>query len=172
MQFPPSFISESEDIHVIIETPKGCGNKYSFDPELQLFTLTKILPHGIVFPHHFGFIPHTKGEDGDPLDVLVLMDEPSYPGCLVKCKVLGVVQAEEKNGGPAIRNDRLIAAALESHHYKKLSNLRHMDKYEQNEIVNFLYAYTNLSKKDFKHLKNKGRKTAIELIKKQVYGNN
>ncbi|MGI8582876.1 MAG: inorganic diphosphatase [Chitinophagaceae bacterium] len=86
MTLPKTFVADTKYINVIIETPKGSRNKYTFDPETELFKLTKILPEGLNFPLHFGFIPGTKGEDGDPLDVLVLMDEPSYPGNLIECK--------------------------------------------------------------------------------------
>jgi len=71
-------------IQVVIETPKGSRNKYAFDEEQRVFSLTKVLPAGMTFPYDFGFIPSTKAEDGDPTDVLVLMDEPAFPGCLLE----------------------------------------------------------------------------------------
>ena len=68
-------------VRVIIETPKGCRNKYKFDPEMGTFKLSKVLPEGMVFPYDFGYIPDTHAEDGDPIDVLLLMDQPAFPGC-------------------------------------------------------------------------------------------
>ena len=82
-------------IQVIIETPKGSRNKYAFDPEQKIFQLMKVLPAGMAFPYDFGFIPSTLAEDGDPTDVLVLMDEPAFPGCLLKCRVVGVIEGEQ-----------------------------------------------------------------------------
>src|SRR3979411_2447864 len=79
-----------ELIQVIVETPKGSRNKYAFDPEQRVFELKKVLPAGMTFPYDFGFIPSTEAEDGDPMDVLVLMDEPAFPGCLLKCRVTGI----------------------------------------------------------------------------------
>ncbi len=76
-------------INVIIETPKGFRNKYAYDEEFGLIALTKTLPAGSSFPFDFGFIPQTKGGDGDPLDVLVIMEEPAFAGCLVNCRILG-----------------------------------------------------------------------------------
>jgi inorganic pyrophosphatase len=76
-------------IQVVIETPKGSRNKYSFDPEIRIFPLKKVLPAGMTFPYDFGFGPSTKAEDGDPTDILVLMDEPAFPGCLLKCRIIG-----------------------------------------------------------------------------------
>lgn len=169
MKLPETFVPGSKHIHVIIETPKGSGNKYTYDPETELFKLTKILPQGLNFPLHFGFIPHTKGEDGDPLDVLVLMDEPSYPGNLIECKVLGVIEAEqtEKNGN-TMRNDRLISAAIESHRYQEFTSLSDLDKYMLEEIINFFVNYNEMSNKKFNVLDNKGPQAALKLIKKQM----
>ncbi len=86
---------ESGDLNVIIETPKGSRNKFKFDEKLGIFTLKHVLPLGAVFPFDFGFIPSTRGEDSDPLDVLVLMDEPAFAGCLVPARLLGVIEAEQ-----------------------------------------------------------------------------
>ena len=89
----PSFDKESGDLNVVSETPKGCRNKYAFEPDLGLFVLKKVLPAGSVFPFDFGFVPSTKGEDGDPLDILVLMDEPAFCGCLVPSRLVGLIEA-------------------------------------------------------------------------------
>src|SRR4051812_37612953 len=86
-------------LNVVIETPRGSRNKYSYDADQAVFRLKKILPEGHVFPFDFGFVPRTKGGDGDPLDVLVLMDEPGLPGVVVECRIIGVIQAKQKNEG-------------------------------------------------------------------------
>ena len=88
MKMPEALAENPSYINVIIETPKGNGVKYTFDPKTKLFKLSKILAEGLTFPFHFGFIPQTKGEDGDPLDVLVLLNEPCYPGCHIECKAI------------------------------------------------------------------------------------
>ncbi len=82
---------------MVVETPKGSRNKYAFDPHNRVFELRKVLPAGMAFPYDFGFLPSTKGGDGDPLLVLVLMDEPAFPGCVLKCRVIGVIEAEQGN---------------------------------------------------------------------------
>jgi inorganic pyrophosphatase len=91
----PHDADDKEILQVIIETPKGSRNKYAFDPEQEIFALKKVLPAGMAFPYDFGFIPSTLGGDGDPLDVLVLMDEPAFPGCLLKCRIIGVIEGEQ-----------------------------------------------------------------------------
>src|ERR1700745_2256355 len=95
----PTDQKDEETIHVIIETPKGCRNKYAFDQDDRIFALKKVLPAGMSFPYDFGFIPSTRAEDGDPMDVLVLMDEPAFPGCLVKCRPVGVIEGEQGKKG-------------------------------------------------------------------------
>jgi len=109
MKLPQTFVTNTNNINAVVETPRGCAAKYNYDEETQMFRLKKILPQGLVFPFHFGFIPYTKAEDGDPLDVLILLDEPSWPGCIIECNVIGVLEAEEIKNKKRVRNDRLIA---------------------------------------------------------------
>jgi inorganic pyrophosphatase len=89
------FDEKTGALNVVVETPKGRRNKFKFDERLELFTLTKVLPSGAVFPFDFGYVPATKGEDGDPLDVLLLMDEPVFVGCLVAARLVGVIEVEQ-----------------------------------------------------------------------------
>src|SRR5690349_6348428 len=86
--------ADGETIRVIIETPRGARNKFKFDESLQVFRLSSVLPAGAVFPYDFGYVPGTHGDDGDPLDVLVLMDAPAFCGCLVPSRLIGVIEAE------------------------------------------------------------------------------
>ena len=130
--------------------------------------LKKLLPKGMSFPFHFGFIPHTKAEDGDPLDVLVLLDELSWPGCVIECKIIGVMEATETENNKTNRNDRLIATANASEKYNKIKDLSSMDDYLEKEIENFFNTYNNLEKKEFKIISKKGPKVALNLIKKQI----
>src|SRR4051812_15075878 len=103
--------SEPVTISVTIETPRGSRNKFKYEPAKKVYSLSKILPEGMVFPYDFGFVPATKGDDGDPLDVLVLTDEPLFPGCVVECRLIGVIELTQEEAGKKERNDRLIAAA-------------------------------------------------------------
>src|SRR5579875_2260832 len=106
---------EKETIDVVIETPRGCRNKYAYDKKEKAFRLKKILPAGAVFPFDFGYIPGTKGQDGDPLDVLVIMDEAAFPGCIIECRIIGALKAKQSEDGKMIQNDRLIAVSVVSH---------------------------------------------------------
>ena len=100
---------EDDCVLVVIETPKGSPNKLTFEPRYGTFVLKGVLPAGAVFPFDFGFVPSTRADDGDPLDVLVLMDAPVYPGCIVPARLIGVIEAEQTEAGETERNDRLLA---------------------------------------------------------------
>src|SRR5881392_3831889 len=90
---------ESGALRIVIETPKGSRNKFNYDPDSDTFELAKVLPEGMNFPFDFGFVPSTRAADGDPLDVLVLMDEPTFPGCMLDCGLIGVMEAEQEEEG-------------------------------------------------------------------------
>ncbi len=168
MNLPHTFAKNKKHIHAIVETPKGCAAKYNFDEESQMFKLKKILPEGLSFPFHFGFIPFTKAEDGDPVDVLILMDEPSWPGCIIECKMLGVIEAEQTENGESSRNDRMIACPVVSKRYKEIKSIFALDISLVDEIINFLISYTRLEKKEFKVIGRQGPQASIRLIKKQM----
>src|SRR5687767_5209428 len=89
------FVPKSQDVNAIVDTPQGSQNKYKFDEESGLFMLGGAMPAGSVFPFEFGFIPSTAGGDGDPLDLLILMDAPTFVGCLVRARLIGVILAEQ-----------------------------------------------------------------------------
>jgi transaldolase len=105
---------------VIIETPRESRNEYPCDPRQKDFGLKKVLPAGMTLPYHFGFIPSTKAEDGDPVDVLAIMDEPAFPGCILKCRVVGVTEGERGKKMKTERNDRAVAVKQEKHSYGRV----------------------------------------------------
>jgi inorganic pyrophosphatase len=93
-------LRKNDLVRVVVETPKGSRNKYAFDAQREVFTLKRVLPAGMAFPYDFGFVPQTEAEDGDPLDVLLLMEEPAFPGCVIDCRLIGMIEGEqqEKDG--------------------------------------------------------------------------
>ncbi len=124
----PRLDPSSGGVTVVIETPKGSANKYDYDESSGAFRLAAVLPEGSTFPYDFGFIPSTLGEDGDPLDVLVLLDAPAVVGCVLTVRLIGVIQAEQRTkGGDWCRNDRLLAVATHAHtheHIQTIDDLR------------------------------------------------
>ena len=105
---PHMLDSKKGTCRAIIETPKGSRNKFDYDPETNLFALAGLLPEGMMFPFDFGFIPSTLGDDGDPLDIMVLMDAPANPGCLLDVRLIGVISAEQSEDRNTEKNERLL----------------------------------------------------------------
>ena len=153
------------ELHVIIETPKGSRNKFDFDEGHGLFKLGGVLPAGAVFPFDFGFVPSTLGGDGDPLDVLLLMDEPAFPGCLVHSRLVAVIEAEQtERDGTRTRNDRLIAVAANSHTHTGVRTLADLNSALLDEIEHFFVSYNEMKGKTFKPLGRFGPIKAARLI--------
>jgi inorganic pyrophosphatase len=158
---------KNRDIHVVIETPRGSAAKLRFDPELGVFTLSKSLILGLTYPYDWGFVPSTKGEDGDPIDALVLHDAATAPGLVLKCKIIGVLEVLQKEKGEKdIRNDRMIAVPRESHREKADKDARDLPKQMRLEIEKFFVATDQLENKELKFLGWKGPKTGQRLISK------
>src|ERR1700747_1276751 len=111
----------------IIETPKGCRNKFDYDPESNLFMLGGLLAEGMMFPFDFGFIPSTLGDDGDPLDILVLMDAPTHVGCLIDVRLIGIISAEQIDDEKET-NDRLLGVAVHSYDHEDLKTIDEVSK--------------------------------------------
>jgi inorganic pyrophosphatase len=153
-------------VNAIIETPRGCQNKFDYDPKQGVFLLKKTLPMGTVFPFDFGFIPGTLAEDGDPIDVLVIMEDPAYPGCLIRIRLLGVLEAtQEDDKGKKIRNDRLVAVSDCSVLYQGIKNIDELNKSMISEIENFFIDYNKHEGRKFKPSGWKNSKKALQLIK-------
>lgn len=158
--------NKNETVNIVIETPKGCRNKYAFDEGLKAFKLKKILPVGAVFPFDFGFIPGTKGEDGDPLDVLVIMDEPAYPGCVIECRIIGALKAKQSEKKKMEENDRLIAVSVVSQSYNNVKELEDINKNVLSQIEHFFVSYNEQEKKKFEPQGWCDAKAALKLIDK------
>jgi inorganic pyrophosphatase len=165
----PTAISKTDaegQFRVVIETPRGCRNKYSYDPEQQVFVLKKVLPAGMTFPFDFGFVPDTLAGDGDPIDVLLLMDEPTFPGCTIRARLIGVLEAEEKTDeGKKNRNDRLIGVALDSHSYGEMQAMKDLGERLVKDIEQFFVTYQKLLGKDFKVIGRGDAKRAMQLVR-------
>jgi inorganic pyrophosphatase len=164
-----AFDPQSQQLNVIIDTPKGSRNKFSFDEKVGLFKLSGVLPAGASFPFDFGFVPSTVGGDGDPLDVLLLMDEPVFTGCLVPSRLIGVIEAKQtERNGETMRNDRLVAVAVESPTHQNLKTLTRVNANLLKEIEHFFISYNNVKGNVFKPLGRFGPQRAMRLVKEGV----
>jgi inorganic pyrophosphatase len=151
-----SFDQDTGTIRVVIETPKGSRNKYAFDVDERVFSLKKVLPAGMAFPYDFGFVPSTRADDGDPVDVLVLMDEPAFAGCVLECRPIGVIEGEQKDGKKKIRNDRIVAVEQDNHSYAAVKHIDDLGKPFVRELEQFFVNYHELTGKPYKVLDVRG----------------
>ncbi|QJB30379.1 inorganic diphosphatase [Chitinophaga oryzae] len=137
-----------KELHVVIETPKGSSEKYDFDPVSRFFVMSQSLPAGMMFPFDMGFIPGTRAEDGNPLDVMVLSEFKTFTGCMIKCRLIGAIKAiVHEPDGMQVRWDRYIAVPFLSRVYKELDVVP--DKLVR-ELEGFFAAYHGLEGRLFK----------------------
>lgn len=160
---------QSRQLNVVVETPKGSRNKFGYDEKLGLFRLTGVLPAGASFPFDFGFIPSTVGGDGDPLDVLLLMDESAFTGCLVAARLIGAIAAKQtERDGATMRNDRLIAVAAKSSTHHSVKSLARLNTNLLQEIEYFFISYNQFKGKEFKPIDRYGPQRAQKLVKEGI----
>jgi inorganic pyrophosphatase len=157
---------EDEFWRVVIETPKGSHNKYKFDEQLGLYILNGVLPEGMGFPYDFGFLPSTQGDDGDPLDVLLFMDEPAFCGCIIPARLIGVIEAQQtEKDGTSERNDRLVAVPIKARNFSDCKSVKDLNDHRLNEIEQFFVSYNRIHGKQFKLLGMHGPAKAENLAK-------
>ncbi len=156
----------NEILQVVIETPKGSHNKFAFDPKQKVFGMRKVLPAGMVFPYDFGFLPQTLAPDGDPLDVLLLMDEPAFPGIVVRSRLIGVIEGEQNDGKKTIRNDRILAVAESNYLYADIKRAKDLPDQFLCQLEEFFVNYHRLEGKEYKLLGCKGTQEAEKLIQR------
>ena len=164
-QLPARVAHSHTQVHVVVETPKGGRNKFTFDPEFGAFKLGGVLPEGHSFPYDFGFIPSTKAEDGDPLDVLLLLDAPTFPGCVVEARLLGALEVEQHDkDGTTQRNDRLLAVAANSREHKSLHAISDLSAEMLHEIEHFFHSYNEAKGGEIRILRRVGPERAHLLL--------
>jgi inorganic pyrophosphatase len=162
----PAVDPESGRLNVVVDTPKGSRNKYKYDEQSGQWRLSKVLPQGMSFPYDFGFVPSTKGEDGDPVDVLLLADAPAFPGCVISARLIGVLEAEQTEDGKTVRNDRFVAVVETEHNPAEYHSLEEVDRQRLDEIDHFFVAYNDMEGRQFTPLARRGAARAEELLRK------
>jgi inorganic pyrophosphatase len=163
---PHKLNKEKRECQAIIETPKGRRNKFKYDEDSGLFCLSNLLPQGFSFPFDFGFIPSTAAEDGDPLDLIVLMDEPAHVGCLLDVRLLGVIKMVQTEKGKQTENDRLLGVAVKSVEFKEVKAIAYLPKPLIVQITEFLGLYNKNSGKHDEVKGVEGPQHAMELFEK------
>lgn len=168
----PTF-ADADIFHVVVEAPRGSRLKLKYEPKWQAMGISRPLPLGIVFPYDWGFIPSTSAEDGDPLDALVLWDVASFPGVVLTCRALGVMQVEQNkvNHDPSrrVRNDRILAVPIEAQREHELKALDAFAGRVREELEQFTLAATALEGKDVKVIGWGEPAAALALIRERTH---
>ncbi|RBY79765.1 inorganic diphosphatase [Geodermatophilus sp. TF02-6] len=133
-------MSESDRLDVVVETPRGSRNKYEFDDERGVVRLDRRILGAVAFPADYGFVPETQGEDGEPLDALVLLDEPTFPGVWVASRVIGVAWIGTSTG----REAKLLCVPLGEPAYEDVTDLAELPGHVAREIGHFFAVYKQL----------------------------
>ena len=162
----PAHVPHSRNrVHVVVETPKGGRNKFAFEPDLQAFKLKGVLPEGHSFPFDFGFVPSTKAEDGDPLDVLLILSGPAFPGCVVEARLIGALEVKQQEpDGQTVRNDRLLAVAADSREHKTIREIGDLAPEMLHEIEHFFISYNAVKGQQITILRRVGPARATALL--------
>ena len=153
-------------MEIIIETIKGSNVKYKYDKGASCFIVKKILPLGMIFPYHFGFIPGTSGEDGDPLDSMVISEFGSFTGAHLKCRLIGAMLASQSTNGKTMRNDRYFFVAVDSIVFKHIHTLNDFGEAHNRQLKDFFINYNKAENKKFTPSKIVTPAQALALIKK------
>lgn len=152
-------------VTAMVECPKGYNQKFDYDPEEKRFKLSKILPAGLVFPFDFGMIPGTKGEDGDPLDIIVVSEGATFPGCLIDCRIIGALKAEQTEcDGSTMRNDRFIGIPDVSQLFAGIKTLEQLPEGIVNQLEAFFKNYNEQAGKQFRVTERLSAKQAGQLL--------
>lgn len=158
--------ADKEHIFAVVETPRGSTCKLDFDPQFRAFTLAKPLMRGLMYPYDWGFIPSTEAEDGDPLDVLIIHDTKTYPGVVLRCSPVGVLEVIQRKNGKGERNDRIFAVPDRSPLEADISDIRHLPPRAVEELEQFFRATDALEDKELEFLGWRGPEHAARMIKK------
>lgn len=154
-------------IDIIIETPKGSREKYNYDPSSKLFKLKKVLPTGLVFPYDFGFVPDTKGEDGDPLDAMVISEFTGFAGGVMTCRIIGAIiaeQSKEEGSEEMMRNDRILAIPEQSEIFEEVNSVKDLNEHLLKELETFFVQYNKLEGRKFEIIRIADAAETMEMI--------
>jgi inorganic pyrophosphatase len=152
-------------VNVLIEIPRGSRNKYEYDEELEVIALNRTLYSAVHFPTDYGFVPGTQASDGDPIDALVMVEEPTFPGCLIRVRLIGVLTIEDQEG---TKEPRLLAVPIEEPRFAEYKDIQDVPSHLLKEIENFFDIYKELEGKEVNARGWHGAKQAEKALEKVI----
>jgi inorganic pyrophosphatase len=162
----PTFAA-ADVFHVVVESPRGSAVKLKYQPDLGAMSISRPLAAGLVYPCDWGFVPSTKGPDGDPVDAALFWDVATFPGVVVPCRALALIKVEQNRakGKGRIRNDRILALPIEARREGRPKSARSLPKRVRDELEHFFMAATDLEGKDPRILGWAGPAAVISLLR-------
>jgi inorganic pyrophosphatase len=162
----PTFASD-DVFHVVVESPRGSAVKLKYDPELGAMSISRPLALGLVYPYDWGFVPSTKAPDGDPIDAAVLWDVATFPGVVIPCRPLAVIQVEQNraDGTGRARNDRILAVPVDARRERQVDSATALPARVRQELEHFFIAATVFEGKDPRILGWAGPDAALDLLR-------
>ncbi|MBV9298370.1 MAG: inorganic diphosphatase [Verrucomicrobia bacterium] len=157
--------SEDGSVHAVVEAPKGSIMKLKYETKLGVFTVARSLPLGLSYPFDWGFVPSTKAPDGDPLDILILHEGSTYPGVVLRCRPLGVVEMDQEDDGKRERNDRVVVMPGWDDRVGEFDDESDLPERLREQIEQFFLSTTFFTAKKPEILGWKGPKRASSIIK-------
>lgn len=151
-------------LNVLIEIPAGSKNKYEFDKDLNAFALDRVLYSSVQYPYDYGFIPNTLADDGDPLDGMVLMDQPTFPGCVITVRAIGMMEMIDSGE----RDEKLLCVPVKDPRFTEVKSLKDIAPHRLDEIAEFFKTYKNLENKKTEILGWKDVDEVMPLVEKCV----
>jgi inorganic pyrophosphatase len=151
-------------INVLVEIIAGSKNKYEFDKDLNAFALDRVMFSSVQYPYDYGFVPNTLADDGDPLDGMVMMDEPTFPGCVIAARPIGMM--EMIDGGD--RDEKILCVPDKDPRYAQIKSIKDLPQHRLDEIAEFFGTYKNLEKKPVEVLGWKDVDAVFPLVEKCI----
>lgn len=149
---------------VIIETPRGSKQKFKYDPATRTFFVNKTLPAGMTFPFEFGYIPNTRGEDGDPIDILILAGSPHATGTQLDARIIGCLPATQTDGDTKLRNDRFVGVPADNYDYPTVQTIAQLPEELVESIKSFFITYLSAEGKTVNFLPTMDNRQAEQLL--------
>jgi inorganic pyrophosphatase len=153
--------SAPEVVYAVVEIPKGSRNKYEYDKDKESFILDRVLYSPFHYPVEYGLIPQTLWDDGDPMDIMVIMDESTYPGCIIETRPIGVMKMID--GGDS--DDKILGVPTNDPRFDDIKDISDLPQAFLNEITHFFQEYKKLEGKTTEILGWENAKKAVESIK-------
>lgn len=156
--------SVPEVVYAVIEIPKGSRNKYEYDKDMEAFALDRVLYSPFHYPAEYGIIPQTLWDDGDPMDIMVLMEQPTFPGCVIETRPIGIMRMIDGEDS----DDKILGVPINDPRFKDINDIDDVPKHLLDEIAHFFKEYKRLEGKTTEILGWENASKAFEAIKHSI----